>query len=235
MGRAGLTIDDIDLVEINEAFAAQVIPSAKHLGIPWDKLNVNGGSIALGHPFGMTGARIMTTLLNGLEDAERPLRPGVDVRRRRPRHGHDRRAPHLTHSPRRRMLGGNGRHSARFSPEFETGSEFADEARRRQHQVAVAPSPDVIAERAQSSVSGRVLITIERAVMPHAVDLEYEHRGLPNEVDRADPALLVTHGHLTRRLRQGKLLNQLGQQALTVRLGRRVRRSELVQQFTRQR
>lgn len=67
--RAGMSIDDIDLVEINEAFAAQVIPSAKHLGIPWEKLNVNGGSIALGHPFGMTGARIMTTLLNGLEDA----------------------------------------------------------------------------------------------------------------------------------------------------------------------
>jgi acetyl-CoA C-acetyltransferase len=69
MARAGMTIDDIDLVEINEAFAAQVIPSAKHLGIPWEKLNVNGGSIALGHPFGMTGARIMATLLNGLEDA----------------------------------------------------------------------------------------------------------------------------------------------------------------------
>jgi acetyl-CoA C-acetyltransferase len=69
LGRAGLTIDDIDIVEINEAFAAQVVPSAKHLGIPWDKLNPNGGAIALGHPFGMTGARIMTTLLNGLEDA----------------------------------------------------------------------------------------------------------------------------------------------------------------------
>src|SRR5580692_1734469 len=67
--RANMSIDDIDLVEINEAFAAQVIPSAKHLGISWDKLNVNGGGIALGHPFGMTGARIMTTLLNGLEDA----------------------------------------------------------------------------------------------------------------------------------------------------------------------
>ncbi|HLI75224.1 MAG TPA: acetyl-CoA C-acetyltransferase [Acidimicrobiales bacterium] len=66
--RAGKTIDDIDLVEINEAFAAQVIPSAKHLGIDWEKLNVRGGSIALGHPFGMTGARIMTTLLNALED-----------------------------------------------------------------------------------------------------------------------------------------------------------------------
>jgi acetyl-CoA C-acetyltransferase len=65
--RAGMTIDDIDLVEINEAFAAQVVPSAKHLGISWDKLNVHGGAIALGHPFGMTGARIMTTLLNGLE------------------------------------------------------------------------------------------------------------------------------------------------------------------------
>jgi acetyl-CoA C-acetyltransferase len=68
--RANMTIDDIDLVEINEAFAAQVIPSAKHLGIPWEKLNVHGGGIALGHPFGMTGARIMTTLLNGLEDGD---------------------------------------------------------------------------------------------------------------------------------------------------------------------
>jgi acetyl-CoA C-acetyltransferase len=69
--RAGLTIDDIDLVEINEAFAAQVIPSARHLGLPWYKLNVNGGAIALGHPYGMTGARIMTTLLNGLQTADK--------------------------------------------------------------------------------------------------------------------------------------------------------------------
>lgn len=67
LGRANMTIDDIDLVEINEAFAAQVIPSAKELGISWDKLNVNGGAIAVGHPFGMTGARIMGTLLNGLK------------------------------------------------------------------------------------------------------------------------------------------------------------------------
>jgi acetyl-CoA C-acetyltransferase len=67
--RAGMGIEDIDLVEINEAFAAQVVPSAKELGISWDKLNVHGGAIALGHPFGQTGARIMTTLLNGLEDA----------------------------------------------------------------------------------------------------------------------------------------------------------------------
>ena len=71
LARANMTIDDIDLVEINEAFAAQVIPSAKHLGISWDKLNVNGGAIALGHPFGQTGARIMTTLLNGLEDGDK--------------------------------------------------------------------------------------------------------------------------------------------------------------------
>src|SRR5205085_2168032 len=68
MKRAGMTIDDVDLVEINEAFAAQVVPSAKHLGIPWDKLNVNGGAIPLGHPFGMTGARIMPTPLHNLQE-----------------------------------------------------------------------------------------------------------------------------------------------------------------------
>jgi acetyl-CoA C-acetyltransferase len=73
MARAGMTIDDIDLVEINEAFAAQVVPSARHLGISWDKLNVHGGGIALGHPFGMTGARIMTTLLNGLESTDKTV------------------------------------------------------------------------------------------------------------------------------------------------------------------
>ncbi|OEJ95951.1 acetyl-CoA C-acetyltransferase [Streptomyces thermolilacinus] len=64
---AGLTVDDIDLFEINEAFAAQVIPSYKDLGIPLDKLNVNGGAIAVGHPFGMTGARITGTLINSLQ------------------------------------------------------------------------------------------------------------------------------------------------------------------------
>ena len=68
--RARMTIDDVNLVEINEAFAAQVVPSARALGIEWDKLNVHGGAIALGHPFGMTGSRIMATLLNGLEDAD---------------------------------------------------------------------------------------------------------------------------------------------------------------------
>jgi acetyl-CoA C-acetyltransferase len=67
LGRAGLAISDIDLVEINEAFAAQVIPSYRELGVELDRLNVNGGAIAVGHPFGMTGARITTTLLNSLQ------------------------------------------------------------------------------------------------------------------------------------------------------------------------
>ncbi|MFG2265011.1 acetyl-CoA C-acetyltransferase [Streptomyces sp. NPDC048720] len=65
--RAGLTVDDIDLVEINEAFAAQVIPSYRDLGFDLDKVNVNGGAIAVGHPFGMTGARITGTLINSLQ------------------------------------------------------------------------------------------------------------------------------------------------------------------------
>jgi acetyl-CoA C-acetyltransferase len=66
LARAGMGIDDVDLVEINEAFAAQVIPSYRDLGIDIDRLNVNGGAIAVGHPFGMTGARITSTLLNSL-------------------------------------------------------------------------------------------------------------------------------------------------------------------------
>ena len=64
---ANMSIDDIDLVEINEAFAAQVVPSYQDLGIDLDRLNVNGGSIAVGHPFGMTGARLQNTLLNSLK------------------------------------------------------------------------------------------------------------------------------------------------------------------------
>ncbi|HTT89153.1 MAG TPA: acetyl-CoA C-acetyltransferase [Acidimicrobiales bacterium] len=70
LARAGMTMADVDLVEINEAFAAQVIPCAEQLGIDEQRLNIHGGAIALGHPFGMTGARIMTTLLNGLETAD---------------------------------------------------------------------------------------------------------------------------------------------------------------------
>ena len=65
--RAGMTIGDIDVYELNEAFAAQVIPIAEEVGFDYDKLNPHGGAIALGHPFGMTGVRIMTTLLNDLE------------------------------------------------------------------------------------------------------------------------------------------------------------------------
>src|SRR4029079_10205250 len=67
LARAGMTIDDVDLVEINEAFAAQVIPSYQPLAITLDKLHVNGGAIAVGHPFGMTGARITGTLINSLD------------------------------------------------------------------------------------------------------------------------------------------------------------------------
>lgn len=68
LARAGMSIGDIDQVEINEAFAAQVLPSAEDLDIPLDRLNVNGGAIALGHPWGMTGARITATLLNSLRE-----------------------------------------------------------------------------------------------------------------------------------------------------------------------
>ncbi len=71
--RAGMSIHDVDLVEINEAFAAQVIPSARELGVPADKLNVHGGAIAVGHPFGMTGARILATLLNGLRSTDKTI------------------------------------------------------------------------------------------------------------------------------------------------------------------
>ena len=73
LDRAGMTIDDVDTVELNEAFAAQVIPIMDECGIPLEKLNPFGGAIALGHPFGMTGARIMTTLLNGLETDDKTI------------------------------------------------------------------------------------------------------------------------------------------------------------------
>jgi acetyl-CoA C-acetyltransferase len=71
--RAGMSIEDVDTVELNEAFAAQVIPIMAECGIPLEKLNPHGGAIALGHPFGMTGARIMTTLLNGLETDDKTI------------------------------------------------------------------------------------------------------------------------------------------------------------------
>jgi acetyl-CoA C-acetyltransferase len=71
LARANMTIDDIDLVEINEAFAAQVVPSYQDLGIDIDRLNVNGGAIAVGHPFGMTGARLQNTMLNSLQSHDK--------------------------------------------------------------------------------------------------------------------------------------------------------------------
>ncbi|WP_336207981.1 acetyl-CoA C-acetyltransferase [Nonomuraea sp. LPB2021202275-12-8] len=73
LARAGMAIEDIDLVEINEAFAAQVIPSYQDLGIDLDRLNVNGGAIAVGHPFGMTGARITSTLINSLQHHDKSI------------------------------------------------------------------------------------------------------------------------------------------------------------------
>ncbi|GGP92895.1 acetyl-CoA C-acetyltransferase [Streptosporangium pseudovulgare] len=73
LARAGMSIGDVDLVEINEAFAAQVIPSYQELGIDLDRLNVNGGAIAVGHPFGMTGARITSTLINSLRFHDRSI------------------------------------------------------------------------------------------------------------------------------------------------------------------
>lgn len=73
LDRAGMTIDDVDVVELNEAFAAQVLPIVDECGIDIDKLNPHGGAIALGHPFGMTGARIMATLLNDLETDDREV------------------------------------------------------------------------------------------------------------------------------------------------------------------
>ena len=95
MRRVGMTISDVNLVEINEAFAAQVIPAYRELGIDIDRLNVHGGAIALGHPFGMTGARITATLLNGLVTRDETDRPGNHVRWWRPGHGHDHRAAQL--------------------------------------------------------------------------------------------------------------------------------------------
>jgi len=75
LGYAGMTIDDVDVMELNEAFAAQVLPVCREVGVdPWsDKLNPHGGAIALGHPYGMTGARIMNTLLNDLETMDRTI------------------------------------------------------------------------------------------------------------------------------------------------------------------
>ena len=80
---AGLTLDQIDLVELNEAFAAQVLACLRELPIDPERLNVNGGAIALGHPLGCTGAKLTATLLHEMQRRKAALRPGDDVRRRR--------------------------------------------------------------------------------------------------------------------------------------------------------
>ena len=77
LGHSGMSIGDIDLFELNEAFAVQVLGSARELNIPIDKLNINGGAIAVGHPFGMTGARITTTLINSLQHHDKQF--GVET------------------------------------------------------------------------------------------------------------------------------------------------------------
>ena len=94
--RAKLTLDDIDLVEINEAFASVVLAWEKELHADLAKVNVNGGAIALGHPLGASGAKLMATLLNELERTERPLRPADHVRGRRAGQRHHHRAAGLT-------------------------------------------------------------------------------------------------------------------------------------------
>ena len=92
LDRAGLDVDDLDLVELNEAFASQSIACMRELGLDPAKVNVNGGAIALGHPLGMSGARLITMLVHELRRTRRPLRPGHDVHRRRPGHRHGHRA-----------------------------------------------------------------------------------------------------------------------------------------------
>ena len=84
--RNGMTMDDIDLVEINEAFAPVVLAWQRELEPDMDRVNVNGGAMALGHPLGSTGARLLTTLLHELERVGQGDRPGHHVLRRRPRH-----------------------------------------------------------------------------------------------------------------------------------------------------
>jgi acetyl-CoA C-acetyltransferase len=86
--RADLKLDDINLLEVNEAFAAQALAVVKELGLPADRTNPNGSGISLGHPIGATGAILTVKALYELRRGRRPLRAGHDVHRRRPRHRH---------------------------------------------------------------------------------------------------------------------------------------------------
>ena len=98
LDRAGLTLDQIDLIEVNEAFAGQYLAVEKELGLDRDRTNVNGGAIALGHPLGMTGTRLLLTLTLELGRRGKTIRPGHRLHRRRPGHRGDRRACQLSGS-----------------------------------------------------------------------------------------------------------------------------------------
>ena len=147
-----MSIDDIDVVEINEAFAAQIVPCKETLGIPDEKLNPFGGAIALGHPFGMTGARIMTTLLNDLETLDGDLRHRVDVRRRRHGHGDAGRTPRSrsdAHRAERRMSA-----SAAFVGAWEPAPASA----RRHAQRAVEPDRLAVEHPVLDDLTGQLRV-----------------------------------------------------------------------------
>ena len=99
-----MTIDDIDLFEVNEAFAAVAMAAMKDANIPHEKMNVNGGAVALGHPIGASGARILVTLMHALRDAEPEARHGRDLHRRRRSGGDDRGETVDPRAPSRRQL-----------------------------------------------------------------------------------------------------------------------------------
>ena len=101
LAKAGLTIDDIDLFEVNEAFAAVPMRFMREMGVPHEKVNVNGGAIAMGHPLGATGAMLVGTLLDELERRKPEARPRHALRRRRHGHRDDRRARLTSRSWRR--------------------------------------------------------------------------------------------------------------------------------------
>ena len=178
-----MSIDDIDLVEINEAFAAQVVPSYQDLGIDLDRLNVNGGAIAVGHPFGMTGARLQATMLNSL-DPRQDHRPDHDVRRRRPGHGADPRAAGLTspsHGP-RVLVCGCGEREPDGSPRVRHDDGGAALARRGPaarlasagagHHAADGPARRRPAPAATSIslTEYEILVRLSEARRPHDAD-----------------------------------------------------------------
>ena len=126
--RNGLTIADLDLVEINEAFASVVLAWERETPPDMDRVNVNGGAIALGHPLGSTGARLITTLLHELERTDGDVRPRHDVLRRRARHGDPHRKD-LDGTPRRK-----DRHRHRGRARHRPGARARARRSRRQRR-----------------------------------------------------------------------------------------------------